>query len=206
MMPFARPYRSRWTDGLASYGAVLPISCWIDSIYMFTAWKSSSSSSNLTVSTVLRLFFLSAVFFLSCLAVFSYPLLLPNMAGPRDLLAHPLLGQALDVTRSLLSRGQSINWILVTSVLASVLIAYFIINFVYYVFFHPYAKYPGPYLAKFTDLYAGYHAWKGDLHLDMWRCHMKYGDKVRYAPNRLNVNTVTGLRSTKNQTYHSAKC
>jgi hypothetical protein len=29
----------------------------------------------------------------------------------------------------------------------------------------------------------------------MWRCHLKYGDKVRYAPNRLNVNTVTGLKS-----------
>jgi hypothetical protein len=128
------------------------------------------------------------------------------MAGPRDLLAHPLLEQALDVTRSLLARGQGINWALVTSFLASVLLAYFIINFTYYVFFHPYAKYPGPFLAKFTDLYAGYHAWKGDLHLDMWRCHMKYGDKVRYAPNRLNVNTVTGLRSKKIHTYQSALC
>ncbi|KAG6364817.1 hypothetical protein INS49_006421 [Diaporthe citri] len=29
----------------------------------------------------------------------------------------------------------------------------------------------------------------------MWRCHQKYGDKVRYAPNRLNVNTVSALRS-----------
>jgi cytochrome P450 len=50
-------------------------------------------------------------------------------------------------------------------------------------------------LAKFTDLYAGYHAWKGDIHIDMWRCHQKYGDFVRYAPNRLNVNTATGLKS-----------
>jgi hypothetical protein len=106
------------------------------------------------------------------------------MAGPQDLFAHPLLARVL-----------SINWKLLSGTLASILVVYFIANFVYNVFFHPYAKYPGPFLAKFTDLYAGYHAWKGDIHLDMWRCHLKYGDKVRYAPNRLNVNTVTGLRS-----------
>jgi hypothetical protein len=81
------------------------------------------------------------------------------------------------------------------SVIGVGLAIYFIYNFVYNVFFHPYAKYPGPFLAKFTDLYSGYHAWKGDIHLDMWRCHEKYGDKVRYAPNRLNINTVTGLKS-----------
>jgi hypothetical protein len=72
---------------------------------------------------------------------------------------------------------------------------YLTCNFLYNVYFHPYANYPGPFLARFTDLYAGYHAWKGDIHLDMWRCHQLYGDKVRYAPNRLNINTVTGLKS-----------
>jgi hypothetical protein len=85
--------------------------------------------------------------------------------------------------------------IIASSLITAGLIIRLIYNFVYNVFFHPYAKYPGPFLAKFTDLYAGYHAWKGDIHLDMWRCHQLYGDKVRYAPNRLNVNTVTGLKS-----------
>lgn len=87
------------------------------------------------------------------------------------------------------------TFVLVTSIAVAGLFLYFICNFIYNVYFHPYAKYPGPFLAKFTDLYAGYHAWKGDIHLDMWRCHQVYGDKVRYAPNRLNVNTVTGLKS-----------
>jgi hypothetical protein len=85
--------------------------------------------------------------------------------------------------------------IILSSAIAVGLFIRFAYNFVYNVFLHPYAKYPGPFLAKFTDLYAGYHAWKGDIHLDMWRCHQQYGDKVRYAPNRLNVNTVTGLKS-----------
>ncbi|KAL4747878.1 hypothetical protein BDW72DRAFT_206088 [Aspergillus terricola var. indicus] len=64
---------------------------------------------------------------------------------------------------------------------------------VHRLFFHPLAKYPGPWLAKITNLYAGYHAWRGDLHLDMWRCHEKYGDFVRYGPNSLLVNTAAGL-------------
>ncbi|KAF9890442.1 hypothetical protein FE257_005847 [Aspergillus nanangensis] len=65
-------------------------------------------------------------------------------------------------------------------------------------FFHPLSKYPGPLLGKISNLYAGYHAWKGDLHIDMWKCHEKYGvsgvgDFVRYGPNALLVNTANGL-------------
>lgn len=65
---------------------------------------------------------------------------------------------------------------------------------VYRLAFHPLAKYPGPFLARITNLYAAYHSWKGDLHIDMWRCHEKYGDHVRYAPNGLLVNNATGLQ------------
>jgi hypothetical protein len=48
---------------------------------------------------------------------------------------------------------------------------------VYRIWFHPLAKFPGPVLAKVTNLYGGYYAWRGDLHLDMMRCHEKYGWK-----------------------------
>ena len=84
---------------------------------------------------------------------------------------------------------------LVGSVAGAGLVLYLVCCVIYNLYFHPLAKYPGPFLAKFTDLYAGYHAWKGDIHLDMWRCHQVYGDKVRYSPNRVHVNTVTGLKS-----------
>lgn len=56
---------------------------------------------------------------------------------------------------------------------------------IYQLYFHPLSKYPGPFPAKFTNLYSAYHAWRGDIHEDMWRCHEKYGEHVRYAPNRV---------------------
>ena len=74
-------------------------------------------------------------------------------------------------------------------------------------------KYPGPLLASVTDLYAAYHGLLGDIHLDMWQCHEKYGELtysilvtcclftdslsigpfVRYGPDRLLVNSSTGV-------------
>jgi cytochrome P450 len=107
----------------------------------------------------------------------------------------PGAGSSNDITAMIKTFSTQQGLLVFCSVIAAGLFIRFLYNFVYNVFLHPYAKYPGPFLAKFTDLYAGYHAWKGDIHLDMWRCHQLYGDKVRYAPNRLNVNTVTGLKS-----------
>lgn len=46
------------------------------------------------------------------------------------------------------------------------------------VFFHPLAKYPGPFWGKFTGARAAYHAWIGDVHMDMWMCHQKYGSHI----------------------------
>jgi len=93
---------------------------------------------------------------------------------------------------------------------------------VYRIFFHPLAKYPGPLLAKCSDWHAGYHAYRGDIHVDMLRCHDKYGanphlllasqfcplilragDVVRYATNRILINTpsaVTGASASSSCT------
>jgi hypothetical protein len=61
--------------------------------------------------------------------------------------------------------------------------------------FHPLAKYPGPFLAKFTDLYLTYYAYKGSRHLAFHRAHVQYGAYVRIGPNTLSVNTATGLKT-----------
>lgn len=82
---------------------------------------------------------------------------------------------------------------------------------VYRLTLHPLAKYPGPFLAKITDIHLAYHAWKGDRHLEFWRCHEKYGESndsklktaglqlpgpyVRMGPNTLSSNTNTALKT-----------
>ncbi|QKD57128.1 uncharacterized protein FOBCDRAFT_276742 [Fusarium oxysporum Fo47] len=67
---------------------------------------------------------------------------------------------------------------------------------IYRLLFHPYHKYPGPFLAKLTSWYSVYHTYYGDLHLDIWECHQKYGNCVRYAPNGVLINTPEGLKGT----------
>ncbi|ROT38409.1 isotrichodermin C-15 hydroxylase [Sodiomyces alkalinus F11] len=65
---------------------------------------------------------------------------------------------------------------------------------VYRVFFHPLAKYPGPFLAKITNAYQLYHAWKGDRHLEFWRLHERYGRVVRFGPNSVSFNSAQALK------------
>jgi hypothetical protein len=64
-------------------------------------------------------------------------------------------------------------------ILIALLFVYATGTIVYRLTLHPLAKYPGPFLAKITDIYLAYHAWKGDRHLEFYRCHEKYGQRLR---------------------------
>ncbi|KAL4914597.1 cytochrome P450 [Aspergillus aurantiobrunneus] len=78
-------------------------------------------------------------------------------------------------------------------------VLYLVAYCIYNAYFHPFAKYPGPFLSKFTMIRATYHAWKGDVHLDTWRCHKIYGPVIRYGPDKLVFSTpkaMKGARST----------
>ncbi|KAI0882848.1 cytochrome P450 [Annulohypoxylon maeteangense] len=66
--------------------------------------------------------------------------------------------------------------------------------FSYRLTLHPLRDYPGPFVARFSDGYGGYHAIKKRLHLATYYDHLKYGSVVRQAPNRLVFNTATALR------------
>lgn len=46
----------------------------------------------------------------------------------------------------------------------------------YRLFLHPLSEYPGPFLAKITDLHSTYYAWAGTRHLDLLKQHDKYGN------------------------------
>jgi cytochrome P450 len=65
---------------------------------------------------------------------------------------------------------------------------------IYRLYFHPLARYPGPVIAKLTDGYMLYHAWRGDRHLEFWRLHERYGKFVRFGPSSISVNSSTALK------------
>ncbi|KAG0644955.1 Cytochrome P450 monooxygenase [Hyphodiscus hymeniophilus] len=70
------------------------------------------------------------------------------------------------------------------------------LKYIYRLYFHPLAGFPGPFFAKISPLYSAYHAWKGDIHIDIFKAHEKYGmnqtsgPSIRYAPNRILFNTT----------------
>lgn len=64
----------------------------------------------------------------------------------------------------------------------------------YRLILHPLRYYPGPFLARVTDGYAGYHAAKKRLHLAIYHDIAKYGPVVRHGPNRLVFNAATAFR------------
>lgn len=59
--------------------------------------------------------------------------------------------------------------------------------------FHPLAKYPGPVIAKLTNLYSVWHAAKGTQHWNLYELHRKYGDFIRWGPDSISVNNVEAL-------------
>lgn len=83
----------------------------------------------------------------------------------------------------------------ILSLLLIALVTFLLLLVIYRIAFHPLAKYPGPFLAKITDWYSVYHAWKGDRHLEFWRCHEKYGPVFRFGPNSISINSNTALKT-----------
>ncbi|KAI1863589.1 hypothetical protein JX265_008806 [Neoarthrinium moseri] len=73
-------------------------------------------------------------------------------------------------------------------------VSYFIIVAGYRVLLHPLSHYPGPFLAKLTDAYPGYYAFRRRLHLTTYLDLQKYGPVMRHGPKKLVFNSITALR------------
>ncbi|CAG8959910.1 hypothetical protein HYFRA_00013182 [Hymenoscyphus fraxineus] len=78
--------------------------------------------------------------------------------------------------------------------------AYILLWIGYQVFLHPLSKYPGPFLAKLSNVYNGYYAWKRCLHLTTLKNQQKYDiyktdrttktkDYMALGPN-LSIHTI----------------
>lgn len=59
-------------------------------------------------------------------------------------------------------------------ILAS-LVGYVLLKSIYRVYFHPLAKYPGPFWAKVTSLYDFYQAWSEHRAHNLLALHREYG-------------------------------
>ncbi|KAI1264045.1 cytochrome P450 [Xylariaceae sp. FL1019] len=64
----------------------------------------------------------------------------------------------------------------------------------YRLFLHPLHHFPGPLIAKISDVYGGYYALRRRLHLETLRNHLEFGSAVRAGPNRLVFNSIEALR------------
>lgn len=58
---------------------------------------------------------------------------------------------------------------------------------VYQCFFHPLARYPGPFLAKITDIWQVYQFLTLQQPYNLTELHEKYGPFVRYGPDKLST-------------------
>lgn len=69
---------------------------------------------------------------------------------------------------------------------------------IYNCYFSPLAKYPGPFLAKISAWPSFYYSLTGYRHVWIWRCHQIYGDKFRYHPNGIIINSPNAYRDIYN--------
>lgn len=56
------------------------------------------------------------------------------------------------------------------------LFAFFLIKSIYRLYFHPLAKYPGPFLARISNIHQTWHAYTGERALNLYQQHEKYGN------------------------------
>ncbi|KAK1759126.1 cytochrome P450 [Echria macrotheca] len=81
-----------------------------------------------------------------------------------------------------------ISYLVVT---LGVLSAYLVVTYLR----SPLRHYPGPFLANFTNLWRMYYIRRGRFHLDMAQLHKKYGPVVRIAPNVLDVDDPSLIKT-----------
>lgn len=62
------------------------------------------------------------------------------------------------------------------------------VRWIYNLYLHPLAPYPGPVLARISWLYHAIYTYKGALADNTKRLHDKYGAVIRIAPNIISFN------------------
>lgn len=82
------------------------------------------------------------------------------------------------------------------ALLALSFVFYYVGSLVYCLYFHPLAKYPGPFWSRISAWPAYIHTVRGDRHIWIWQCHQIYGSVFRDRPNGLIFNSPQANRDT----------
>ncbi|KAM5384641.1 hypothetical protein ACJZ2D_001386 [Fusarium nematophilum] len=89
----------------------------------------------------------------------------------------------MDIPRSLPALTSKLPAVALVALAVILLIS---LQVVYYRYLHPLAKYPGPFLASFTNLWKVRQLWSLRMPDTLLRLHEEHGDVVRIGPNQLS--------------------
>ncbi|KAF2708706.1 benzoate 4-monooxygenase cytochrome-like protein P450 [Pleomassaria siparia CBS 279.74] len=77
----------------------------------------------------------------------------------------------------------------------SCVVSYIVVTAIYRLWFHPLAKFPGPFWARLTTIPAYWHTFQQDRHIWFFHLQEKYGTTFRYAPNGVLFNTPSAYKT-----------
>ncbi|KAI0835729.1 cytochrome P450 [Hypoxylon sp. FL0890] len=93
------------------------------------------------------------------------------------------------------SSSSKLGWEAISKIILSIVLARFITVWSYNLWFHPLAKFPGPFLGRASLFYRILHASRGRFHVAVTEAHRKYGPIVRVAPNELSFASVESWKA-----------
>ena len=80
------------------------------------------------------------------------------------------------------------------SICSALVLAIFVAQALYDIFFHPLRKIPGPFLARFSQTWRNIRYFRGSWHSDVVQLHRTYGNVVRIAPNEVSFVDPAALK------------
>ncbi|KAM0562878.1 hypothetical protein ACHAPJ_001718 [Fusarium lateritium] len=84
------------------------------------------------------------------------------------------------------------------ALVAFLALGWIVATVVYRLYFHPLAKFPGPFWARISAIPAYYHTRKQNRHIWFLQLQQKYGPTFRITPDSVLINTPTGLKTIFN--------
>ena len=82
-----------------------------------------------------------------------------------------------------------------TGIFIGIVLTAYLLQVSYYILLHPLSTVPGPFLAKFSNLWINIRYIRGSWHEDILAVHQQYGDVVRITPNEVSFVDVQALKT-----------